>query len=84
MSLPESAPPPGTVPGKPVPRKNKGPKPGSKEDPKRDERLIRSKLEKGLEKLAKFEDVSFIVFLFFSLSLCPRAERFPDNSFAIV
>ncbi|GAA5971780.1 hypothetical protein JCM3765_003212 [Sporobolomyces pararoseus] len=56
LSLPEPAPPPGTVPGKPGPRKNKGPKPGSKEDPKRDERLIRSKLEKGLEKLAKFEE----------------------------
>ncbi|GAA5904574.1 uncharacterized protein JCM6883_003831 [Sporobolomyces salmoneus] len=56
LSLPEPAPAPGTVPGKPGPRKNKGPKPGSKEDPKREERLIRGKLEHGLEKLVKYEE----------------------------
>ena len=59
LSLPEPAPPPGTVPGKPGPKKNKAPKPGSKEDPKREERLIRAKLERGLEKLATFDEVRF-------------------------
>ncbi|GAA5841419.1 hypothetical protein JCM3766R1_004077 [Sporobolomyces carnicolor] len=56
LSLPEPAPPPGTGPGKPGPKKNKAPKPGSKEDPKREERLIRAKLERGLEKLATFDE----------------------------
>ncbi|GAA6014445.1 hypothetical protein JCM11491_007056 [Sporobolomyces phaffii] len=58
LSLPEPAPPPGTkkAPAPAGQKRTKGPKPGSKEDPKRAERLMRSKLEQGLEKLAKYDE----------------------------
>ena len=46
-------------------KRTKGPKPGSKEDPKREERLIRAKLENGLEKMSKYDEVNAL--FFFSL-----------------
>jgi len=61
LSLPEPAPAPGKkgAPGVKEPvKRTKGPKPGSKEDPKREERLIRGKLENGLEKMSKYEEVN--------------------------
>ena len=65
LSLPEPAPAPGKkgAPGVKEPvKRTKGPKPGSKEDPKREERLIRAKLENGLEKMSKYEEVNPLSF----------------------
>ncbi|GAA5885005.1 hypothetical protein JCM16303_006513 [Sporobolomyces ruberrimus] len=57
LSLPEPAPVPGAKkPAATGTKRVKGPKPGSKEDPKREERAIRANLEQGLEKLAKFDE----------------------------